>query len=67
MLYLFEKGFANLLLILCQSSAKALAIFCHRIGKLLPLPWQDFAKALARRWQSSNYVNRLLTLKITSC
>ncbi|WP_303207849.1 hypothetical protein [Bacteroides oleiciplenus] len=27
--------------------------FCHSFGKLLPSQWQDFAKAVARHWQTN--------------
>ena len=29
-------------------AATVLPMFCHRIGKLLPPQWQDFAKPMAR-------------------
>ncbi|WP_157225276.1 hypothetical protein [Bacteroides oleiciplenus] len=33
--------------------ATVVAKFCHRLGKLLPSQWQDFAKAVARHWQTN--------------
>lgn len=44
----------------------ALLMFCQSLANVLPKLWQDFAVALAMCWQSNDYSNRLLTVKITS-